>query len=195
MSENLTRRSFCRVAGAGLVVIHLPGCGGGGGGFGFVPEDGGDAGERDSSVSPDLAKGPADMAKMPQPDMAKMPPDMAKAGPCVTSTEVNAGPAASIALDTATFFMCGGVTRIFVCRDQGGIYALSAICTHAGCNCNFNGGGLDFTCPCHGSAFDFNGAVTRGPAVSPLAHYSCALDGNGDVIVDHTKAVAPSARI
>ena len=198
--QNLTRRGFCAAAGAGLVVLHVPACGGANGvpfvadDGGLAGPDGGDGGDAGtampdlSGTRPDMAQHPADMARMQQPDMAKP-------SPCLSMTTVNAGPANGIALDTATFFTCGGTTRIFVCRDAKGVYALSAICPHAGCSCNFDMGNLDFACPCHGSRFNFNGGVTAGPALSPLAHYLCTLDGNGNVIVDHTKSVATTTRI
>jgi Rieske Fe-S protein len=45
---------------------------------------------------------------------------------------------------------------------------MSAICTHAGCECVYAQGAVQ--CPCHGSVFDAKtGAVVQGPAVTPLA--------------------------
>ena len=49
--------------------------------------------------------------------------------------------------------------------------ALSAVCTHAGCQVSFQAGasGGQLVCPCHGSVFDAKtGAVIQGPAVTPL---------------------------
>jgi thiosulfate dehydrogenase [quinone] large subunit len=56
-----------------------------------------------------------------------------------------------------------------VIRDTSGqLTAMSAVCTHAGCEVTYQGGQL--YCPCHGSVFNARtGAVERGPASQPLA--------------------------
>ena len=59
---------------------------------------------------------------------------------------------------------------ILLMRGEGGAFqALSARCTHLGCQVrparNF------LTCPCHGSTFDLRGEVVRGPAQKPLQTY------------------------
>jgi nitrite reductase/ring-hydroxylating ferredoxin subunit len=52
-------------------------------------------------------------------------------------------------------------------RPDGKLYALSAVCTHAGCDLEYSGDAL--TCPCHNSTFDIRtGAPERGPARRPL---------------------------
>ncbi len=46
---------------------------------------------------------------------------------------------------------------------------LTSVCTHQSCTVsNIDAGSSQFVCPCHGSRFDFNGKVTKGPASSPL---------------------------
>jgi thiosulfate dehydrogenase [quinone] large subunit len=60
---------------------------------------------------------------------------------------------------------------IVVRASNGTISALSAICTHAGCQCVYQPGssGPELYCPCHGSRFDaVSGDVIQGPAVQPL---------------------------
>ena len=56
-----------------------------------------------------------------------------------------------------------------IIRDTGGqLTAMSAVCTHAGCQVSYQSGQL--FCPCHGSVFNARtGAVERGPASQPLA--------------------------
>lgn len=47
--------------------------------------------------------------------------------------------------------------------DEGGVHALSPVCTHAGCIVNFNHAEKSWDCPCHGGRFDINGSVMTGP--------------------------------
>lgn len=58
--------------------------------------------------------------------------------------------------------------------DAATVIALSAVCTHLGCSVNYQPG-AGILCPCHGSSFALSGAVTGGPAPSPLKKYSAAL--------------------
>lgn len=63
-----------------------------------------------------------------------------------------------------------GKERLAVFRDDdGGLHALSPVCTHAGCYVHWNDGERSWDCPCHGSRFDTAGAVIHGPATRPLA--------------------------
>ena len=51
--------------------------------------------------------------------------------------------------------------------------ALSAICTHQGCAVKPSP--AQIRCPCHGSTYDIDGNVIRGPAVEPLQRYDVEL--------------------
>jgi cytochrome b6-f complex iron-sulfur subunit len=64
---------------------------------------------------------------------------------------------------------------------QGAYVALLVRCTHRGCQPDPVGD--RFVCPCHGSEFDLEGAVLRGPAERSLARYRVALEGE-DVVVE-----------
>jgi Rieske Fe-S protein len=80
-------------------------------------------------------------------------------------------------------------------RDANGLYAMSAVCTHAGCLVSELGSasaGLD--CGCHGSRFDSNGAVTHGPASSPLQHYQVDVAADGSITIQGGIPVDASAR-
>ena len=48
-------------------------------------------------------------------------------------------------------------------------FALNAVCTHLGCVVPWNTAENKFMCPCHGSQYDKNGKVVRGPAPLSLA--------------------------
>jgi cytochrome b6-f complex iron-sulfur subunit len=53
--------------------------------------------------------------------------------------------------------------------EGGGYAAISSICTHRGCTVDLGGPGL--ACPCHGSQYDREGQVIRGPANRALTRY------------------------
>jgi Rieske Fe-S protein len=55
--------------------------------------------------------------------------------------------------------------------------AFTRKCTHLGCTLpNFQNGIV--TCLCHGSQFNEQGAVVRGPAAAPLRSYPVSISGN-----------------
>ncbi len=61
---------------------------------------------------------------------------------------------------------------ILVVRDKARhFHALSMQCTHMGCPVGAPVRGI-ITCPCHGSQYDLEGRVRRGPAQLPLARYA-----------------------
>ena len=53
--------------------------------------------------------------------------------------------------------------------DSISSFGINAICTHLGCVVPWNAGANKFICPCHGSQYDANGKVVRGPAPLSLA--------------------------
>ncbi|MTJ14477.1 cytochrome b6-f complex iron-sulfur subunit [Anabaena sp. UHCC 0187] len=50
-------------------------------------------------------------------------------------------------------------------------------CTHLGCTFPWNPNDNQFQCPCHGSRYDADGRVVRGPAPLPLKLVSVNLEG------------------
>ncbi len=83
--------------------------------------------------------------------------------------------------------------RLFVFNGAEGFYAISSVCTHLGCNVKRSTTGFD--CPCHGSRFDENGRVIRGPAPEPLTWFALTLSARGDIVVDLDRAVSPDFRL
>lgn len=76
----------------------------------------------------------------------------------------------------------GSETALYVLAAGGGRYAvLSPICTHLQCTVNVEGGAL--RCPCHGSTFDLEGKVLRGPAVQPLRRYPASVTEEGELVI------------
>lgn len=58
---------------------------------------------------------------------------------------------------------------VAVSRDaDGAVHAVSAECTHMGCLLGWNRAMATWDCSCHGSSFDRDGRVLRGPAIPAL---------------------------
>lgn len=55
------------------------------------------------------------------------------------------------------------------------------MCTHLGCVVPWVGAENKFKCPCHGSQYNAEGKVIRGPAPLSLALAHCAVNDNGVV--------------
>lgn len=65
-------------------------------------------------------------------------------------------------------------------RGNGTFGALSPICTHRGCTVDVQGDRL--VCPCHGSTYDRDGRVLKGPAQRALDRFPVAQAGDELVI-------------
>jgi cytochrome b6-f complex iron-sulfur subunit len=100
------------------------------------------------------------------------------------------GPPSQFPPDVPTFLED---RRLFVFNTAEGFYAVSSVCTHLGCNVKRSATGFD--CPCHGSRFDDNGLVVRGPAPAPLAWYGLSLSAHGELVVDLDRLVSPDFRL
>jgi cytochrome b6-f complex iron-sulfur subunit len=74
--------------------------------------------------------------------------------------------------------------RVWIIRDQGGFYALSATCTHLGCTPRWLETENKFKCPCHGSGFQRNGINFEGPAPRPLERLRITRSDDGQIAVD-----------
>jgi len=77
-------------------------------------------------------------------------------------------------------------------RDGEGVYGISIVCTHLGCIVKAAAGG--FECPCHGSRFSADGAVTKGPAPRALPWLKVSSDG-GLWTVDEGAAVPQGTKV
>lgn len=70
--------------------------------------------------------------------------------------------------------------RLALMRGGKGFYALSLVCTHLGCTVTVTD--TELSCPCHGSLFDQNGTVVKGPADKPLGRLEL-VEQNGVLTV------------
>jgi cytochrome b6-f complex iron-sulfur subunit len=80
--------------------------------------------------------------------------------------------------------------RTYIVREtEGGIYAISAVCTHLGCLTRWNENKGEITCPCHGTKFSKNGKVLEGPTYKTLPRFSVRLNERSEIIVDKSITV------
>jgi Rieske Fe-S protein len=75
-----------------------------------------------------------------------------------------------------------GDTLLLVRADAATVQTVSATCTHAACKVRYDAAGADLRCPCHGSTFTLDGAVTNGPATRALKSYLTDFDGTTIVV-------------
>jgi Rieske Fe-S protein len=82
-------------------------------------------------------------------------------------------------------------------RDANGVYAMTLTCTHAGCDMGQSGSvsSQGLFCGCHGSQFDANGGVVRGPATQPLDHFAVSVDSAGNLTVHGDQIVSADQRL
>lgn len=74
--------------------------------------------------------------------------------------------------------------RVWIVRNNKGLYALWARCTHLGCTPNWHENAQRIQCPCHGSNFNLDGDVVAGPAPIPLWRCAITLAPDGQILVD-----------
>ncbi len=101
--------------------------------------------------------------------------------------------------------------RIYLFREGGSFFAISAVCSHLGCTVKFspykrkqeqtvrkhkfNSSG-EFHCPCHGSKFYGEGTNYAGPAPRGLAWHPLELSAaDGQLVVDLGKTVDRDFRL
>lgn len=84
--------------------------------------------------------------------------------------------------------------RAYIIGGQGGVFAVSAVCTHLGCITRYHANEGMIACPCHGSQFDTDGNVTHGPAPRPLPWLEVKADAEGNLTVD-TSMVIPHGKV
>ncbi len=74
-------------------------------------------------------------------------------------SEYDVGPASNYPMGSHTVLT---YIPAIVIHDPKGLRAISLVCTHLGCTVEESNFG--FTCPCHGSRYDQEGGVEKGPA-------------------------------
>lgn len=117
-------------------------------------------------------------------DPAPTPPG---GGMGVTGTTTGSGIDFNLDLTSATYRVLKTAGNalivgdtIVIAADNDRFVALSKACTHQGTPVRFRNGPNDLMCPNHGSEFELNGMVKRGPAASPLTVFKTALSADGN---------------
>jgi cytochrome b6-f complex iron-sulfur subunit len=99
------------------------------------------------------------------------------------ATMFKAGPPSSYAVgEVSERFM--KERRVWIVREEGGFYALSAICTHLGCTPRWLAPENKFKCPCHGTGFRRDGIHFEGPALRPLERVKISRGDDGQLLID-----------
>lgn len=81
---------------------------------------------------------------------------------------------------------------IAVFREAGQVYAISTVCTHLGCIVKAAADG--FACPCHGSQFEADGTVRRGPAPRALDWLEVTVSA-GAIVVNEGATVKAGTKV
>ena len=84
-----------------------------------------------------------------------------------------------------------GYTNMLMKRSNGSVYALSILCTHVCCQCQYDNSTTDLYCPCHGSLFDQNGKVLNGPATTNLPSIQLRIDESGNIFPENVIGSGP----
>lgn len=85
---------------------------------------------------------------------------------------------------TLTQGLKGDPTYLVVEKDKTlATYGINAVCTHLGCVVPWNAAENKFICPCHGSQYNDQGRVVRGPAPLSLALAHADIDDGKVVFV------------
>jgi len=106
------------------------------------------------------------------------------AAPAPSASGGAAAPAANAITKTADVPVGSGVIvdKVVVTQPSAGVFkGFSATCTHAGCTVNKIADGT-IDCPCHGSKFNLDGTVAKGPAQKPLEAQAITVEGDSIVL-------------
>jgi len=74
--------------------------------------------------------------------------------------------------------------RVWIIREDEGIYAIFAKCTHLGCTPRWLAAEDKFKCPCHGSGYYKSGMNFEGPAPRPMDRFKVEVAEDGQLVVD-----------
>jgi Rieske Fe-S protein len=115
-------------------------------------------------------------------DEAASEPSATTAAPSASGG--TAAPAAKALAKTTDVPVGSGVIvgEVVLTQPTAGVFkGFSAKCTHKGCMVDkVSDGTID--CPCHGSKFNLDGTVAKGPAETPLAAENVTVEGDSIIL-------------
>ena len=125
--------------------------------------------------------------------LASLPVAGCMSGGASPSGPVAAGQVADIQIGTLKVIAGASV---ILGRDPMGLYAMTQVCTHQGqlVEVVTVAGVPALHCYGHGSDFTMNGAVTHGPAGSPLEHFKVEVADDGSITIQGGTLVAATER-
>ncbi|MFZ6008287.1 MAG: ubiquinol-cytochrome c reductase iron-sulfur subunit [Nitrospirota bacterium] len=83
----------------------------------------------------------------------------------------------SVVYDAKDGWLEGKVKQLVYVKINGEeVIALSAACTHLGCNVNYDEQSGGFKCPCHSGVYDANGKNISGPPPKELARLDAKIE-------------------
>jgi Rieske Fe-S protein len=85
--------------------------------------------------------------------------------------------------------------RVAILHDEKGYFALNLSCPHLGCRPEWNLQEDRFLCPCHGSAFAYDGALLKGPATKGLTAIALQQDSRGWYVANPSRVVKANTRL
>lgn len=79
---------------------------------------------------------------------------------------------------------------VIVVRDRRNqkLFAVNPICTHKGCDVNWQQDKQEFFCPCHDATFTADGSPREAPAKIPLATYAVTVEDEQVLLVGDTSS-------
>jgi thiosulfate dehydrogenase (quinone) large subunit len=138
------------------------------------------------SVLPRVRTTPTPQASVtptPSPAATPTPGATPAASPSPTGTKI--GSLADLKSQGSLTFNdpASGDPAMAVQLSGGNVVAFDAVCTHAGCEVQYDTGQKLFVCPCHGAEFDpaRGAAVVAGPAPTPLGSIKVTVAADGNV--------------
>jgi nitrite reductase/ring-hydroxylating ferredoxin subunit len=182
----ISRRDFCAIACAGVGAVAIAGCEDGD--VGVVQTGALGGGDDQPPVDAPSGVHPGDAGVHDAPMGSN--PDAGPTGPACSGSPVDVGAASAFAMSSPVYFSTG---KFFVVRDAGGLFAVSASCTHEGATCAVSSGRI--RCPRHNALFNYDGSIISGPVSRPLSHFAMCITSSGHVGVMTTQTVTASQRL
>jgi cytochrome b6-f complex iron-sulfur subunit len=111
---------------------------------------------------------------------------VADAGAAASGAKIDAGAVTDYAKD-GVFDKLASTKKILIARENGKIFAMTAVCPHKGSIVKLSSNGQMLECPKHHSQFKFDGEVTKGPARAALFRLGISQNADGHILVDPNK--------